>query len=52
MPTLNPPALHALISLIARRMGSDETETKEVADHLLRANLTGHDSHGVGMVPA
>jgi uncharacterized oxidoreductase len=22
-----------------------------VADHLVRANLTGHDSHGVGMIP-
>jgi uncharacterized oxidoreductase len=52
MPTLKPPALHALISLVARRMGSDATETQEVADHLLRANLTGHDSHGVGMLPA
>jgi hydroxycarboxylate dehydrogenase B len=52
MPTLKPQALHALISLVARRMGSDEGETKEVADHLVRANLTGHDSHGVGMLPA
>jgi uncharacterized oxidoreductase len=52
MPTLKPHALHALISLVARRMGSDEIETKEVADHLLRANMTGHDSHGVGMLPA
>ena len=52
MPTLKPQALHALISLVARRMGSDEAETTEVADHLVRANLTGHDSHGVGMLPA
>src|ERR1700728_3955523 len=52
MPTLKPEALHALVSLVGRRMGSDEGETKEVADHLLRANLTGHDSHGIGMLPA
>jgi uncharacterized oxidoreductase len=52
MPTLKPQALHALITLVASRMGSDATETQEVADHLLRANLTGHDSHGVGMLPA
>ena len=39
MPTLTPPALHALISLVARRMGSDEGETKEVADHLLSAYM-------------
>jgi hydroxycarboxylate dehydrogenase B len=50
--TLKPQALHALISLFVRRMGSDEIETKEVADNLLRANLTGHDSHGVGMLPS
>ena len=33
-------------------MGSDAEETEEVADHLVRANLAGHDSHGVGMLPA
>ena len=37
--------------LIARRMGSDDAEATEVADHLVRANLAGHDSHGVGMLP-
>lgn len=52
MPTFTPDRLHALISLIVRRMGSGEEETKEVADHLIRANLAGHDSHGVGMLPA
>lgn len=52
MPNLTPDRLHAVASLIVRRMGSDESETKEVADHLIRANLAGHDSHGVGMLPA
>ncbi|HSU05200.1 MAG TPA: Ldh family oxidoreductase, partial [Acetobacteraceae bacterium] len=52
MPTFTPDRLRAVISLIVRRMGSDETETREVADHLVRANLAGHDSHGVGMLPA
>jgi uncharacterized oxidoreductase len=32
-------------------MGSEEAEAAEVADHLVRANLAGHDSHGVGMLP-
>lgn len=32
-------------------MGSEEGEAAEVADHLVRANLAGHDSHGVGMLP-
>ncbi len=49
---LHPRKLHAITSLIVRRMGSDEAETTEVADHLIRANLAGHDSHGVGMLPA
>jgi uncharacterized oxidoreductase len=52
MPTFTPQALHALTLLIARRMGSAEDEAQEVADHLVRANLSGHDSHGVGMLPA
>ena len=52
MPTLAPHALNAVTQLIARRMGSDESEAAQVADHLVRANLAGHDSHGVGMIPA
>ena len=32
--------------------GQREAEAAEVADHLVRANLSGHDSHGVGMLPA
>ena len=52
MPTFTPQALHALTTLIVSRMGSAEEETEEVADHLVRANLAGHDSHGVGMLPA
>lgn len=31
--------------------GSDAHEAKVVADHLVRSNLAGHDSHGVGMLP-
>lgn len=52
MPTFTPQALHALTSLVVTRMGSNLEETQEVADHLVRANLSGHDSHGVGMLPA
>lgn len=51
MPSFTPQALHALTHLVARRMGSVEEEAQEVADHLVRANLSGHDSHGVGMLP-
>src|SRR6204780_803248 len=52
MPTLPPHALKSVTHLIARRMGSDDGEAAHVADHLVRANLAGHDSHGVGMLPA
>ena len=52
MPSFTPQALHALTSLIVGRMGSAAEETEAVADHLVRANLAGHDSHGVGMLPA
>ena len=51
MPTLPSHALKAVAHLIARRMGSEEAEADQVADHLVRANLAGHDSHGVGMLP-
>ncbi len=52
MPTFTPDKLRAVASLVVRRMGSEDAETQEVADHLIRANLAGHDSHGVGMLPA
>ncbi len=51
MPILSQLALQAVSHLIARRMGSAEDEAATVADHLVRANLAGHDSHGVGMLP-
>src|SRR5687767_13173217 len=33
-----------------RAAGSSPEEAELVADHLVGANLAGHDSHGVGMV--
>src|ERR1700758_1497437 len=51
MPILPPRTLKSVTHLIARRMGSDDSEAEQVADHLVRANLAGHDSHGVGMLP-
>jgi hydroxycarboxylate dehydrogenase B len=32
--------------------GSEEAVARAVAEHLAMANLKGHDSHGVGMIPA
>ena len=31
--------------------GSTPTEAQQVASNLVMANLSGHDSHGVGMAP-
>jgi uncharacterized oxidoreductase len=45
-------ALLKLGSEIFRRGGSDAAEADLVIGHLVSANLAGHDSHGVGMIPA
>src|SRR5688572_26854161 len=39
------------IEAIALAGGSEAEEAKLVAENLVIANLTGHDSHGVGMMP-
>jgi hydroxycarboxylate dehydrogenase B len=44
------------LNRIGRRVfaaaGSAEGEAEIVANHLVEANLKGHDSHGVGMIPS
>lgn len=49
---LSADRLRRLTSALLRRGGSAEPEAELVADHLVQANLAGHDSHGVGMMPA
>jgi uncharacterized oxidoreductase len=49
--TLQAPALQELVAGILRACGSSDTEAQTVAANLVLANLSGHDSHGVGMVP-
>ena len=49
--TIQPERLNALVRSIFRAAGSNEREQRLVADHLVLANLSGHDSHGVGMIP-
>ena len=44
-------ALTRAIEAIALAGGSDAREARMVADNLVSANLLGHDSHGVGMIP-
>src|ERR1700758_173193 len=45
-------SLLALANRIVAAGGSSPAEASIVADHLLEANLRGHDSHGVGMLVA
>ena len=44
-------SLSRAIGAVVAAGGSDAREAKLVADNLVTANLTGHDSHGVGMIP-
>ena len=46
-----PERLRAAVRAIVSRGGSAEREARLVAEQLVEANLTGHDSHGVGMLP-
>lgn len=46
-----PEALRSLIRDMVTKAGWSEAEAQETADHLVLANLSGHDSHGVGMIP-
>jgi uncharacterized oxidoreductase len=43
--------LHQAMCLVVRGFGSSEDEVQAVAGNLIDANLTGHDSHGIGMLP-
>jgi uncharacterized oxidoreductase len=45
------PALHRWVTDLWIAAGSGAREATLTADHLVGANLAGHDSHGVGMVP-
>jgi uncharacterized oxidoreductase len=46
-----PEALRSLVRDMVTRAGWSAQEAEETADHLVLANLSGHDSHGVGMIP-
>ncbi|MBV1878510.1 MAG: malate/lactate/ureidoglycolate dehydrogenase [Pseudomonadales bacterium] len=48
---IKPDNLCQLTSAILVAAGSPLAEANIVADHLVEANLKGHDSHGVGMLP-
>ncbi len=51
MPSLDPAVLSPFIADILHRAGLPEDQALDTTAHLVEANLTGHDSHGVLRVP-
>ncbi|MDA0589279.1 MAG: Ldh family oxidoreductase [Planctomycetota bacterium] len=51
MKTLKPAALKTLIGDLFERAGCGAEEAAVISDHLVEANLVGHDSHGVIRAP-
>ena len=49
---IQAPDLEAFVAQIFSSAGASDSQSRTVASHLVEANLKGHDSHGVGMVPA
>jgi len=49
--TLKPESLKLLIGDLFARAGCGDEEAAVIADHLVEANLVGHDSHGVIRAP-
>lgn len=49
--TIQASFLRQQVTAILTAAGSSPAEAAQVADNLVLANLSGHDSHGVGMVP-
>jgi uncharacterized oxidoreductase len=49
--TVNAASLTNIVRTIVKTGGSTDREADLVATNLVEANLKGHDSHGVGMVP-
>ncbi|MEP6608426.1 MAG: malate/lactate/ureidoglycolate dehydrogenase [Burkholderiaceae bacterium] len=49
--SINVASLRAAVRMVVRGFGSLPAEVDAVADNLIAANLSGHDSHGIGMLP-
>ena len=48
---VDAPDLQRFVAQLIRVLGADDDVAAEVALHLVRANLSGHDSHGVLRMP-
>jgi uncharacterized oxidoreductase len=51
MPTISPTALTPLVVAIFEKVGAPRDRAEIMARHMVGANLAGHDSHGVILIP-
>ncbi len=51
MPNLTAAAIRDITTRIFTAAGWPEADAAEVGRHFASANLSGHDSHGIGMLP-
>lgn len=51
MPVVTAERLHRLAVALYEHAGVPPAEARTVADHQVEANLVGHDSHGVHLLP-
>lgn len=51
MPVIQAGRMEEFVAAVVRANGSSDEESEMVAGNLVRANLKGHDSHGVGLIP-
>src|SRR5437763_1054748 len=51
MPSINAAALTPLVTAIFEKNGAPPDRAEVMARHMVGANLAGHDSHGVILIP-
>ena len=51
MPTIQAERLRRIASRLLEESGASQNEAATVARHVVNANLTGHDSHGIIQIP-
>src|SRR3989442_3270700 len=51
MPTIRPDELSRLVVAIYEKAGASTETAQTVARHQVGANLAGHDSHGIQLLP-
>ncbi len=51
MPSATPNALATFVDAAFQAAGASAAEASTIARHMVGANLAGHDSHGVQLLP-